>query len=182
MSFDGAVGEAQTFKCAECGEYGASVRCSATACRKYFHLPCTIKCKHDAGEPPNTAAQVLALPVAPNLQVSGRVAGRSCACGLCALPVAWKVVQKMGACRMSTPHRRLARCMRSEPLTPMGTRLVRRAQPIPPLLSASSPLQQAASCSAPRTPCWGRPAGSRAAPFTAAVPAGASLRQLAAPS
>lgn len=51
MSFDGAVGEAQTFKCIECGQYGASVRCSSTNCRRWFHLPCTRKCKHNTGEP-----------------------------------------------------------------------------------------------------------------------------------
>lgn len=57
-SFDGDVGVAQTQKCVECGEYGASVRCSATNCRRWFHLPCTSKCKHDAGGPPLRAASL----------------------------------------------------------------------------------------------------------------------------
>lgn len=50
MELSGALNEAMGSSCVVCKLVGATVQCSMGGCRKRFHLPCTLKCKHDWGK------------------------------------------------------------------------------------------------------------------------------------
>ena len=49
--FGTEVREAQSHRCSECGETGASASCTEARCQHRFHLHCAAKCKVDAGGP-----------------------------------------------------------------------------------------------------------------------------------